>query len=136
MDNDNVKMGGGNGIAEGKMPEGASLTMQSVPPVRSEMPTMDSIASAREVASPGNMTKLSEEEKMKAENFALHFENLSFRKSSIQQIIVELNAREQQLKLDLHAFKVSLGKKYGMNPLKLKIKSDGTILESTTELGQ
>jgi hypothetical protein len=133
MDNDNVKMGGGNGIGADAGLKGASLTMQAVPPARAEMPTMDA---AVETVARRAAAVLTEDEKLRAENLALKFENISFRKSSLQQAVIELNAIEQQAKIDLKAFKEVLAQKYGMDPTKLRIQPDGTLLASASELGQ
>ena len=116
MDNEKTQ----NGTPEqlvGKMPEGASLIMESVPPALRQ--------------GPRGPVQLTKEEKLEAENIALKAENLAYRRQNLLAAINELGNEERQLGGEAKAFKEKMGEKYGMDPKLLKIRPDGTLLEGS-----
>ena len=110
-----------NGIAEGKLPEGASLTQEVKPPIDVPPPAAKPV--------PKAPVQLSKEEQLEVENIALKVENLAFRKQGIQDAIVELGKQEKINTLSLQDIKKRLGEKYGMDPMRLKIRPDGMMTE-------
>jgi hypothetical protein len=78
---------------------------------------------------PKQPIQITKEERLEVENFALKLENIAYRKKVIQDAIADINNEEQATKMGLAKFKESLGQKYGMDSLKLKIRRDGTLSE-------
>jgi len=115
MDNEKIYNGTLEQQLAGKLPEGAPLIMESVPPALRH--------------GPRGPVQLTKEEKLEADNIALRAENLAYRKQSLMATINDLTDLERQLGGEAKAFKEKMGEKYGMDPKLLKIRHDGTLLE-------
>lgn len=94
-----------------------------------EHPPIDVQPPATGPRKPGAPIQLTEAESTKVENFALKLENMAYRKQSIQDTIAALNQEERAATEGLKRFKEELGAKYGMDPMRIKVRKDGTLIE-------